>query len=454
MKALDLETQPVGKLLLQYSIPAIIGTISTSLYNLIDRAFIGQGVGPYAIAGLALTLPIMILIQAFGTLVGVGAAARISIVLGMKDTPWAERILANSLFLTFTFWAITTFFGLMFLDDLLLMFGGSEQTLPYAREFTQIVIPSTIFGNFAYGYSSMMRASGYPKKSMYASLIGVVLNLILAPIFIFWLKLGIRGAAIATTIAMFVSACYVIHHFLSKNSRVRFRRHAFKLKWFIVRNITAIGFSPFSMNIAASAVMMIANLVLRKHGGDLAIGAYSIMGGYAMVFVMITLGVCQGMQPIVGYNYGAQKLKRMKDTLLLAIKVGMGINAVGLVCALLIPTPMARLFTTDAELIEMISHGLIFVFIMAPFIGFQIVTSNFYQSINKPFLSIMMSLCRQILFFVPCMLIFSKIWGLYGVWYAITASDFLSVVVAIVVLLWQRRVFYPRKTQGNQNRKI
>jgi putative MATE family efflux protein len=324
-----------------------------------------------------------------------------------------------------------------------MIFGGSENTIPYAREFLRIVIPGTILVNIAYGYSSMMRASGYPKKSMYALLIGVGLNLILAPIFIFVLKLGISGAAIATTISMFVSASYVMHHFLSKNSRVRFRRHAFKLKWFIVRNVTAIGLSPFLMNVAASAVVMIANLVLRKYGGDLAIGAYSIMGGYAMLFIMITLGICQGMQPIVGYNYGAQKLKRMKDTLLLAIKVGMCINSVGLVCALLIPVPMAKLFTTDAELIGLISHGLIFVFIMSPLIGFQIVTSNFYQSISKPFLSIFMSLCRQILFFVPCLLIFSRIWGLNGVWYAITAADFLSVVVAIIVLLWQRKVFYP-----------
>ncbi len=446
--ALDLETQPVGKLLLHYSIPAIIGTISTSLCNLIDRAFIGQGVGPYAISGLALTLPIMILIQAFGTLVGVGAAARISIVLGMKDTPWAERILANSLFLTFLFWSLTTFFGLFFLDELLMIFGGSEQTIPYAREFMLITIPTSIFSNFAYGYSSMMRASGYPKKSMYVMLIGVGLNLILAPIFIFGLKLGIGGAATATAISMFVSASYVIHHFLSKDSRLRFRRRAFKLKGYIIRNITAIGLSPFLMNIAASGVVMIANLVLRKHGGDLAIATYSIMGSYAMLFVMITLGLCQGMQPIVGYNFGARKLKRMKDTLLLAIKVGMSINAVGLVCALLIPTPMARLFTTDTELVQMISHGIIFVFIMAPFIGFQIVTSNFYQSIDKPFLSIMMSLCRQILFFIPCMLIFSHFWGLYGVWYALTASDFLSVVVATIVLFWQRRVFYPRYFRG------
>ncbi|MCL2682363.1 MAG: MATE family efflux transporter [Bacteroidales bacterium] len=441
---IDLETKPVGKLLLHYSIPAIIGTLSVSLCHLIDRAFIGQGVGPYAISGLALTFPIMILTQAFGTLVGVGASARISIVLGQKNIPFAERVLANSLYLTLTFWSLMTIFGLIFMEPLLTAFGGSENTMPHAKEFLQIILPATLFSNITYGYGSMMRASGYPKKSMYASLIGVILNLILAPIFIFGLNMGIKGAAWATAISMFVSASYVMHHFLSKNSLVRFRRCAFKLKLYIIRNITAIGLSPFLMNVAASAVAIVVNLVLRQHGGDFAIGAYAIVGGYAMVFVMVIVGLCQGMQPIVGYNFGARKLKRMKDTLLLVIKISMGINAIGLALALLIPASMIRLFTTDILLIEIASRGLFFVFLMAPLIGFQIVTANFYQSVNKPGLSIFMSLCRQLLFFVPCLLLFSNWWGLNGVWYAISVSDLLSVIVAFSVFLWQKRVFYPR----------
>jgi putative MATE family efflux protein len=289
----------------------------------------------------------------------------------------------------------------------------------------------------------MMRASGYPKKSMYASLIGVGLNLILAPIFIFGLKLGIKGAALATAIATLVSSSYVLHHFFSKSSRVRFRKHAFKFQWSIIRNITTIGLSPFLMNVAASCVAIFVNLVLRRHGGDLAIGAYAIVNSYAMLFTMIVLGLCHGMQPIVGYNLGAGKLKRMKDTLLLTIKVGIGIKTVGLILALLIPTLMVRLFTNHPEFIEMGTRGLFFVFIMTPLAAFQMITSNFYQSINKPALSIAMSLSRQLIFFVPCLFIFSNFWGLDGVWYAVTISDFLSVVVAIFIFSWQKNVFYP-----------
>ena len=442
---IDLASKPVGKLLLHYSIPAIIGTLSVSLCHLIDRAFIGQGVGAYAISGLALTFPIVVLTQAFGTLVGIGASARISIVLGMKDVAWAERILANSLFLTFAFWILTTVFGLIFMEPLLIAFGASENTMPYAKDFLQIVLPAALFSNVTYGYGSMMRASGYPKKSMYASLISVILNLILAPVFIFGLNMGIKGAAWATAIALFVSACYVMFHFSSENSRIRFRKNAFNFQWSIIRNITTIGLSPFLMHVASSAVAIIVNLVLREHGGDFAIGAYAIVGAYAMVFVMIIVGLCQGMQPIVGYNFGAGKLKRMKDTLLLTIKIGMGINAIGLLLALLFPISMIRLFTTDALLIEIASHGLFFVFLMAPLIGFQIVTANFYQSVNKPALSIVMSLTRQLLLFIPCLLIFSNWWGLNGIWYAISVSDLLSVIVAFGVFLWQRKVFYPRK---------
>jgi putative MATE family efflux protein len=441
---IDLETKPVGKLLLKYSIPAIIGTVSVSLYHLIDRAFIGQGVGPYAISGLALTLPILVLTQAFSTLVGIGASARISIALGQKDSAMAERILANSTYLSFAFWILTTTLGFIFMEPLLKLFGASENTMPYAKDFLQIILPASLVTGITHGYGSMMRASGYPKKSMYASLIGVGLNLVLAPVFIFGLKLGIKGAAMATAIATVISSSYVIHHFLSKDSRICFRKQAFRFEWSIIRSITVIGLSPFLMNVAASGVAIFVNLVLRRHGGDLAIGAYATVNSWAMLFTMIVLGLCHGMQPIVGYNFGAGKLKRMKDTLLLTIKIGMGIKTIGLILALLIPTLMVRLFTAHTEFIEIGAHGLFYVFLLAPLIGFQMVTSNFYQSINKPALSITMSLCRQLLFFVPCLFIFSNYWGLNGVWYAVTVSDFLSVVVAISVLFWQKNVFYPR----------
>ena len=442
---LDLENKPVGHLLLHYSVPAIIGMISISISHFADRAFIGHGVGALAISGLALTYPIIMLVQAIGSLVGIGGAARISIVLGMKDIPWAERILTNSLFLTTAFWICITTLGLIFMEPLLIAFGASENTLPYAKEYLKIILPGSIFANIAYSYGNMMRSSGYPKKAMYAPLIAVSLHLILAPIFIFVLNAGIKGAALAFVMSRFVSAGYVMSHFLKKDSLVRFRRKAFKWQWSIIKNITTIGLSPFLMHVAASVVAIVVNLVLRQHGGDLAIGAYAIVVAYSMLFIMIVAGLCQGMQPIVGYAFGAGKLKRMKDTLLLTIKIGMGVNTVGLLLALLIPTTMMRLFTTDPEIIDIGARGLFFVFLVAPLFGFQIVTSNFYQSVNKPVLSITMSMLRQLVFFVPFLFIFSSRWGLDGVWYAVLVSDFLSVVVAVFVFFWQRRVFYPRK---------
>jgi Na+-driven multidrug efflux pump len=271
--------------------------------------------------------------------------------------------------------------------------------------------------------------------------------LVFAPIFIFGFKLGIKGAALATAIATFVSSCYVISHFLNHNSRIYFRTDAFKFDLTIIKNITTIGLSPFLMNATASGIAIIVNSTLRLHGGDLATGAYAIVNSYAMVFTMIVLGLCHGMQPIVGYNFGAGKLKRMKDTLLLTIKVGMGIKTIGLILALLIPMQMARLFTDNTEFTEMAANGLFFVFLLIPLIGFQMVTSNFYQSVNKPALSITMSLSRQLLFFVPCLVFFSNYWGLNGVWYAVTTSDFLSVVVAVSIFVWQKKEFYPSYSQ-------
>ena len=263
----------------------------------------------------------------------------------------------------------------------------------------------------------------------------------------------------ATAMATFASSSYVIYHFLSKDSRIRFRKPAFNFQWTIIRNITTIGLSPFLMNLTAAGVAIFVNLVLKHQGdalgiGDLAIGVYATVNSYATFFIMFVLGLCHGMQPIVGYNFGAGKLKRVKDTLLLTIKVGMGIKTIGLILALLIPTLMMRLFTTDIEFIEMGAHGLFFVFLLAPFVGFQAVTSNFYQSINKPALSITMSLCRQLLFFVPCLFFLSNHWGLNGVWYAVTVSDFLSVVVAIAIFIWQKNVFYPRYSRREGKGKV
>ena len=352
-----LETESIPKLLWQYALPAVITTLSTSVYNLIDRIFIGHGAGAMAISGLALSLPIMTFLQAFGTLVGVGASTRISIVLGMKDREWAERILGNALFLTVIMWALLTVLCLAFLEPLLKIFGGSENTIPYAADYLRIIIPGNIFANLSYSFCNIIRASGSPIRSMTIMISGMVLNAILAPIFIFWFDWGIQGAAIATVIAMFVTAVQTMHFFLKKDAFIRFTRPNLKPAKKIVNNILSIGMSPFLINLAGSAVAIILNGRLAAKGGDLAVGAYGIVNSYGILFVMFVIGLCQGMQPIAGYNYGARKPERVRKVFSLSIKVGTAITTLGFLLMEIFPRTAANVFTTDEQLIEITRVG-------------------------------------------------------------------------------------------------
>ena len=314
-----LENEKVSRLLLQYAIPAVIGTMVNALYNIVDRVFIGQGVGALAIAGLTLTFPILLFLQAFGMLVGAGAATRVSIHLGRKANEMAEKVLGNAFTLTFIITIITVVPCMIWMEDLLLAFGGSEQTIPYAKDYLNIVVPGTILTSLSFGFNAVMRASGYPKKAMFTMLIGAIANVILDPIFIFWLDMGIRGAAIATIISMLLSILFVMNHFIQKDSIVRFHKGTFKLEGHVVWNILTIGVSPFAMQLAGSLVVVIQNYALKQYGGDLALGANGIITSVGMLLVMLIIGIAQGMQPIVGFNYGAGQHKRVQDTLWLVI---------------------------------------------------------------------------------------------------------------------------------------
>lgn len=442
-----LEQEKIGRLLLDYSLPAIVGMLVASLYNIVDRVFIGQGVGSMAISGLALTLPLGTMVAAIGTLVGVGASARISIVLGMKDLKWARNILGNAFVLTFLLSALLITGSMIFMDDILVAFGGSEQTVPYAKAYLNIVIPGSVLTNLSYSFSGIMRAAGYPRKSMYTILIGVGLNVILDPIFIFGFDMGIRGAAIATVISMFASAVFVMAHFFNPRHSVHFRWGCFRPKKRIIRNIVSIGMAPFLMNLTASAVNIIMNHQLVREGGDLAIGAYGIINSFAILIVMCVMGLCQGMQPIVGYNYGAQKYKRMKDALLLTIRVATLIMGGGWLLSELAPGLLVAAFTTDPDLASMATQGMRIVCIMLPVVGFQIVVSTFFVSISKGPKAIFMSLTRQVIFLIPALYFFSHWFGLIGVWLSIPFADFLAALVALAFLLAEKRHFYPKQSQ-------
>ena len=446
-KTKELETKGIGALLLAYAIPSVISQIISSVYNICDRIFIGQGVGALAIAGLAITMPIMNIIHAFGALIGVGAGARMSIVLGKKDNNWAENILGNSLIFTIILSGTVMLFSYLFLDKILVLFGATEATVSYAREYMVIVLPGMFLTTMAFNLTSLMRTSGYPLKSMFTLGGGAVLNIILDALFIFGFDLGIAGAAWATTISMAVTSLLSISHFMRKDSFIRFKRHGFKPKGYIFKNIFMIGMSPFLMNVGAAGVVAILNSQLIRYGGDLAVGAYGIAHSYMNLIVLLILGVCMGMQVIAGYNYGAGHPDRLKKVFSLTMLVCVSIGMLSSIFGCSMPRLISKAFTNDNTLLDILEVGLPLLSVMSPLIAFTIVNSNFFQSIDKPWIAIITSLSRQVIFLIPLMfvvpLLFENIGfkGLDGVFAACTLSDVFGAALAFVLLMTQRKVF-------------
>lgn len=445
---LTLETKKISVLVWEYSIPAIIGTLVNSLYNIVDRIFIGQGVGAYAISGLAITFPVTILASSLGMLVGVGAASRISISLGERKKHTAEQILGNSLILILLFNAVIMTLFYVYLDPILLAFGATANTLPYAREYLQIVLIGNVFISLCYSFNNMMRASGYPKKAMITMLIGALLNIILDPVFIFVFDLGIAGVAWATVISMFVGMLFVMHHFIQDSSLIRLRKENIRLNKNIVLAIVSIGLSPFFMQVAASGVAVLLNTSLLKHGGDLAVGAYGILNSMLLIIIMTVVGLNQGTQPIIGYNYGAGNFLRVKDTFFYTVKVATIITSAGFIIGMFFPRQFASAFTGDQELLEIAENGIRLSLIAFPLVGFQVVAGNFFQSIGQAKKAIIQSLSRQIIFLVPGLLIFPALLGLNGVWIAMPVSDFLASLLSLNLLVGQIRII--RNMQENQ----
>ena len=443
----DLETKGIGALLLMYALPSVVTQIISSIYNICDRIFIGQGVGALAIAGLAITMPVMNIIHAFGALIGVGAGARMSIVLGKKDVNWAENILGNSVIFTVVLSGLVMIFSYIFLDDILMKFGATDNTVAYAHEYMVIVLPGMFFTTMAFNLTSLIRASGYPTKSMLILGSGAILNIALDAIFIFVFKLGIAGAAWATTISMAFASFLAGLHFLRRDSFIRFRRHGFQPKGYIFKNIFMIGMSPFLMNVAAAGVVAILNKQLIKYGGDMAVGAYGIANSFIMIMIMVILGVCMGMQPIAGYNYGAGHPDRLKRVYILTMKVCVAIGFVTAILGCTMPRIISMAFTNETILLDISQMALPYITVMTPLIAFTIVNSNFFQSIDKPWIAIVTSLSRQVIFLIPMMFIMPTIFedlgidSLQGVFASCTVSDFFGAVLAAVLLLTQRKVF-------------
>ena len=446
----ELGTSSIPSLILKFSVPSILGMLVSALYNVVDRIFIGQGVGPLGIAGATIAFPLMMVQIAFATLIGMGATTLISINLGRQDKEKAERVLGNGFVLIIAVALSVSALGLLFLDPLLRLFGASETVLPFARDYTGIILAGTIFQVIALGVNNFIRGEGNPRTAMVSMFIGAVLNALFCPIFIFVLHLGMKGAAIATISAQAVSAAWVMFHYLSGKSTLRLRLANLRPRKDIVLPIIAIGSAPFAVNLAASLVNGVMNNQLQRHGGDLAVSSMGIVFALISLFVMIAFGINGGVQPIVGYNYGAKQFIRVRQAAIFAIGAATVAFTLGFAVVQLFPRPLVLLFAgSSVELADMSTAALRRVLACMPLIGFQIVSSGYFQAVGKPKHAMLLSLSRQVLFLIPLLYILPVFAGLDGIWFAPAAADLLAAVVTAVFFAREMRLLGKGASGGN-----
>ena len=431
---LELGTKPVGRLLWEYALPAIIAMTASSLYNIADRVFLGQVVGPLAISGLAITMPFMNLSGAFGAAVGVGASTAISVKLGQRDYGIAENLLGNTVTLNILVGVILGVLCLIFLDPILYFFGASEATVSYARDYMQIILVGNVITHLYLGLNAVLRSVSKPKQAMNATIFTVVMNILLDALFIWVFGWGIRGAAWATVISQAMALCYQLRIFSNKKELLHLKRGIYRLKSSLVKKIIEIGVSPFLMQSCACVVVIFLNNQLVRYGGDLSVGAYGIGNSVAFIFVMFIIGLNQGMQPIAGYNFGSGQIDRLVRVYHLAVMAATGIMLVGWATAMLVPHLCARMFTTSPELIGISARAIRIMMLVFPFVGYQIVTTNLFQCIGMVKISIFLSLSRQMVFLLPLIGILPLFLGIDGVWYAMPASDLLATIATFIIM--------------------
>lgn len=443
--------EKISKLLLSFSLPAIIGMVVNTLYNVVDRIFIGNipGVGSLAITGVGITLPIMTMVLAFGLLIGVGTSARISISLGKGDKETSEKLLGNAVSLIIIISIGITVLGLIFMDPLLHAFGASSETITFARDYIRIIFLGTIFALTSYGLNHSIRSDGNPKTAMFTQILGAGVNIVLNPIFIFGLNMGVKGAALATILSQLISSLWILKYFFKGNSVLKIKRENLKLNKKIIISIFTIGMSPFAMQIAQSLVQVIANTTLKTYGGDIAIGAMTIITSITMVATMPIVGINQGAQPIIGYNYGAKKYGRVRET----VKYSVALATIIVTCAFLMveifPHVIIRVFNRDSELRDIATNGLRIYLCMLPVVGSQIVASSYFQAIGKAKISMVLSLLRQVIILIPLILIFPKFMGLTGIWVAGATSDLISTIITgSIFLVSINKMKKKEKTEG------
>ncbi|MBQ3846036.1 MAG: MATE family efflux transporter [Bacteroidales bacterium] len=435
----ELGTKSIKALLRQYAVPGIIAMTASSLYNMVDSIFIGHipGSGPLAISGLAVTFPLMNISAALGTLVGVGAATMISVLLGQKNYEVAGKVLSNEVTLNTIVGLLFTVVTMIFMDPILLFFGASENTLPFARDYMMIIAAGNVITHLYFGLNSVIRSSGNPNLAMGLTLFTVISNAILDPVFIYILGMGIRGAAVATVLCQTLALAYTLWYFLDQKRFLHLnRKHIFRLDWRIAKDSLAIGMGPFLMNLASCIVVLFINNQLLKYGGDLAIGAYGIVNRISFLFAMVVVGFNHGMQPIAGYNYGARLYSRVREVYIRTAMWATIVVTVGFIVSEFFPGPAVSLFTNDPQLKSLATKGLRMMNIVFPIVGFQMVTTNLFQCLGMVSKSIFLSLTRQLLFLVPCVYFLPAALGSeIGVWYSFPISDFLSSVLTAILAI-------------------
>ncbi len=436
-----LATEPVGKLLLKYSVPAIIGMIVNALYNVVDRIFIGNipGVGALAITGVGVTMPIMTIILAFGMLIGVGSTANISIKLGQGKKDDAETIIGNAITLSVIFSLIISVIGIIFGDIILKSFGASESTLYYAKSYIYIVLGGSIFNLLAFSLNNTIRGDGNPKLAAVIMVVGCLTNIVLDAVLIFVFNMGIQGAAIATVTSQAVTAVWGLSYYLRGKSNLKFKKSNLKLNKTIVKMIFAIGSAPFAMQIAASLVQVISNNALKAYGGDLAIGAMATISSISMIFMMPVFGINQGAQPIIGFNYGAKQYDRANKAFKMSVIVACIIMTAGWILMQFKPELIVGMFNKDPKLMDITINGAKLYLLMLPIVGISLTGSNYMQSVGKAKSAMILGLLRQVILLIPMIMILPKFFDLNGVWYAQPTADLLSTIITTIVLVKELR---------------
>lgn len=429
----ELEGMHIKSLLWKYFLPAFTGVVVNALYNIVDRIFIGRGVDALALSGLSAVFPLMLIIFACGMLVAMGASVRISLNMGKHDFKRAEWVLGNAVTLSVAISILLTIFGYIYREPLLLMFGAGADSLPYALEYFEYILFANIFATIGFVLNNACRAEGNPKTAMYSLFLSAGTNVILDPIFIFGFDMGVKGAAIATVISQFVLCVWVVSHFFSKRSVLKLRLPNLKINTTIVYNIISIGFAPFSMQLAASAVQAVLNNQLIKYGGELAVGAMGIINSIAQLLIMSIIAINMASQPIIGFNFGAGNFARVKETLLTCVKAATFISILGFLLTQLLPGSVVRLFNNDnQQLIDLGVNGLQKFMLALPLIGFQIITGNYYQATGRAGIAAFLSLLRQVIVLIPILYILPPLVGVNGVWLASPLADVISAGITAI----------------------